>query len=736
MATASFDSLFTGRGALLQTLQEQLQREHIVALNGPAGMGKTELARMYVARNAERYQWILWLNGMTFTTLLATLVEQARQIDLPTPYMQAQMPLVQSLRNWLLTHHDYLLVLDNANDPTLVQALFPARPAGHLLLLADQQVAENQPGFLAVTNLPIEESTQLVLHKAKALLPDSVAEAQRTAALELARELSGQPLALVVAAAYIQQNNYKISEYLKHYRDRGEGMNMQIEAIEIVCNLSLASLETRHPAAAQLLRTCAVLAPDNIPQELFQEKTRESESNNSPFQSFLEEISVPNDLWEILSAYALLTPGMLPRTQTLHQTLHTIVRNSIPAEEQQKLVEWVLLALHQQLPPITGEVLRDCLRYIPHIQQLAEHYEHQELILPQAAPVFTWAATVLYELADYQDALPLLEKSLAIWQHMLGEEHPTTLTTMHNLASLYEKQKVYDRAEEMFQHVLAMRKRVLGDEHTDTVLTLNNLAYLYVVQGKKHEAKELYQQALPLCKRALEPLHPVTGSILYHLALLYTEQGNLAEAEQLLREACTFWEQTKGAECLETARVLHKLALVYLGLEKWQRAEILYRRVRRMYEKHLGEGHPDTIQCLEQGAFLSLVQNNLTEAQQTVRRILKIRKRQARGADTPDTALALSSLAGMYIGMGKPQKAETLLQRAIEIGEVSPELGAPATIMNLVSLAIASVAQEKQDQAISLLQQARALCDETPDSMRPQMAFLREFCEGLLQELK
>jgi hypothetical protein len=63
-----------------------------------------------------------------------------------------------------------------------------------------------------------------------------------------------------------------------------------------------------------------------------------------------------------------------------------------------------------------------------------------------------------------------METSLRV----LGQEHPSTLTSMANLASAYRDQGRWKEAEEL--EVTKIRKRVLGQKHPDTLTSMADLA--------------------------------------------------------------------------------------------------------------------------------------------------------------------------------------------------------------------------------------------------------------------
>ena len=60
----------------------------------------------------------------------------------------------------------------------------------------------------------------------------------------------------------------------------------------------------------------------------------------------------------------------------------------------------------------------------------------------------------------------------------LGVSHANTLSSMNNLAVLYESQGKYDQAEPLLVECLELRKAI-GVSHPDTLVSMNNLAGLY-----------------------------------------------------------------------------------------------------------------------------------------------------------------------------------------------------------------------------------------------------------------
>jgi hypothetical protein len=60
---------------------------------------------------------------------------------------------------------------------------------------------------------------------------------------------------------------------------------------------------------------------------------------------------------------------------------------------------------------------------------------------------------------------------------VVGPVHPSTLTSIANLASMYVNQGRWKEVEDLEVQVVEMRKRVLGPEHPDTLTSMNCLAF-------------------------------------------------------------------------------------------------------------------------------------------------------------------------------------------------------------------------------------------------------------------
>ena len=108
----------------------------------------------------------------------------------------------------------------------------------------------------------------------------------------------------------------------------------------------------------------------------------------------------------------------------------------------------------------------------------------------------------LYSQGKYAEATPLALEALKIRRETLGNKHPSTATSINNLALLYSDQAQYAKAESLFIESLKISREVSGNKHPSTALSINNLAGLYSDQAQYAKAEPLYLEALKIKSEA------------------------------------------------------------------------------------------------------------------------------------------------------------------------------------------------------------------------------------------
>lgn len=322
---------------------------------------------------------------------------------------------------------------------------------------------------------------------------------------------------------------------------------------------------------------------------------------------------------------------------------------------------------------------------------------------------------------QYNQAIPLAERAVALREKSLGAGHPDTTNSLNSLAELYYYTGDYAQAEPLYRRVLVIREKTLGAEHSDTAAPLNGLAALYDDKGDYAQAEPLYRRALIIFEQTLGAEHPDTATVLNNLALLYKNKSDYAQAEPLYRRALAICEKTLGAEHADTAISLNNLAALLRDKGDHAQAEPLYRRALAVREKTLGTEHPETANTLNNLAALYDDKGNYAQAELFYRRALAIWERML-GADHPSTATALNNFATHYHAKGDYTQAEPLYHRALTIRVKTLGAEHPDTANSLNTLA--ALYQDKGDyaQAGALYRRALAIREKTLGAQHPSTA--------------
>ncbi|MFH1220671.1 MAG: CHAT domain-containing tetratricopeptide repeat protein [Candidatus Eisenbacteria bacterium] len=148
-------------------------------------------------------------------------------------------------------------------------------------------------------------------------------------------------------------------------------------------------------------------------------------------------------------------------------------------------------------------------------------------------------ASLYYVQGRYSEAEPLYKHALAIFEKVLGPDHPNVAHCLNNLAVLYYAQSRYSEAQPLYKRALAIFDEALGPEHPDVAGSLNNLASLYRDQGRYSEAEPLYERSLAIWEKALGPDHPDVALSLESFSDFSRQQGEHTKALELARRACS-----------------------------------------------------------------------------------------------------------------------------------------------------------------------------------------------------
>ncbi|MGH3378291.1 MAG: tetratricopeptide repeat protein [Actinoallomurus sp.] len=695
-------------------------------LHGLGGGGKSSVALEVAYRLQDREVEVWWVPATDADRVTMGMLVLARRLGLTDAQIGHRDVADLVWQRLAARDEPWLLVFDNADDPNVltVDGAPPADGTGWLRPL------RSPAGMVVVTSRHGHQSDWggwCHLHDVGMLSPAEGAQVlidgagsgagDRTEAEALARRLGGLPLALRLAASYLDQTRQTPTVFadaggirtFAQYEAAVDDQRFEVifpaqhavrlsdrqarQMIGRTWDLSLDLLERRGVAEARpLLRLLACLADAPVPHELLLRPSSLAASELFPAPM------TGGRVWTALRALAGAGLVDLPERSRQAATrrdhvpvlgVHPLVRDtSQPVEDRQRYASAVatLLAaavrseesglpeqparwpVWQVLVPHALEVL-DLLDGVPGAGEDAWRDATQAAYMGARH----LAATGAYGQAEaaYGDVLRARER-------VLGADHPDTLNARYGLARMAAARGRYDDAEAAYRQVLNARERVLGADHPDTLNARYGLARIAAAQGRYAEAEAAYREVLAAEERVLGADHPDTLRARYGIARMVGDQGRYEEAEAIYRALLAVQENLPKADPIGVATpggldvtASAAAADVTAGSAgsaagsgaraatdaAVEAAKTVYREVLAVEERVLGTDRPDRLTTRYAIARMAAAQGRYDLAEVAYREVLAVEE-TALGADHPDTLTTRHWIARMANALGRREEAE------------------------------------------------------------------------------
>lgn len=675
---------FTGREVILQHLQQALvsgenrDSGRMRVISGLGGIGKTQTALEFAYRYTDEYDAVLWVRASSRETLNADFASLAKTLQLPDKEKLNQFQAIEAVKNWLLNHDRWLLIFDNVDAMAMVFKILPRRYSGAILLTTRFQDADPHIKSLEMEKMSQSEGVTFLLrrtsHHENENDQKNLSMSERDALATIWEMMGGLPLALDQAGAYIKTVRCSFQEYVALYRqhrqdfliERGGHIPEHPEAVATTWDISFQRIERENPTAAELLRFCAFLAPDAIPEKLLAWGIA---SCTARLQQLAVSDKSLKDTIRTLHSYSLIQREPTTQTLLLHRLVQVVLRDTMPPEVRTAWTMRVIRILNTAFPQAPFQEWERCGQLLSHVQVCAVGIEHEAIpIQLEATALFDRTGSYLREQGQYAEAESLLRLALTIRKRHLRTDDLAVAISLSNLAGLYFYQDKYQQATSLVEQALAIRQQRLGAEHPETIESLKHLALLYLRQEQYEQAEPLLLRSLSISKRETGYESLSTANKMSNLALLYLAQERYDDAESLLKRAFSIMKRTLGTEHPETARAIENLAFLFMKQGRYKRAEVLFYRAMSIHAHLSGVESPDVAYPLYGLAELYRLQKHYELSEALHQRTYAIRQR-CLGEKHLDTAESLQGLADLYREWTRYEQAAPLYRQALTIRE-------------------------------------------------------------------
>jgi serine/threonine-protein kinase len=319
------------------------------------------------------------------------------------------------------------------------------------------------------------------------------------------------------------------------------------------------------------------------------------------------------------------------------------------------------------------------------------------------ASMLALLGSVYLELGVFDKAEPLLTRSLALREKLLGKEHTEVAESLYWLARMKSARGDYRGALSLSERGARIREAngensALAEILSQVGITLKNL-------GRPGEGQPLLQRAVAIEERVGGPnLH----KWLSNLAAIEIDLGNFETARKLLERALEIGVRAEGKVGVQVDVTMLNLASVLSAQEEYARALPLFEQALAMDEKAYGKVNGANCYNLGEMGILYLGMKDYGRAREYLDRSLEV-CRAALGPEHPGQAAPLTYSGLLQLAEGKPREALLLFERALALRRKTQSEDSDDIADNLTDIADAKAALEGPVAAEPILRRALAM---------------------------
>jgi tetratricopeptide (TPR) repeat protein len=585
------NAYFTGREILLDSMRDQHRHDPNapLVLFGLGGVGKTQLAREYVERNAGDYSVIWWVPANQVEQARRSLVTLAQRLKLPLR-RNAELTIAGLLSHLESQRLSFLLVFDGVEDED-IRRLIPSIGGNVIVTTRDPAWAHDSANFgIEVLDFDMAETIQF-LRKRDSGMTGSLAA-------ELTRSLGQLPLALEQFVALRLASGLSWEELVSGL----EGPELFSAAtaepthyphtVAVSLQLALGQLRSANPSAVQVFALFAWFGPEPVSVPLL----RLGAGADIP-QGLQRTLGNPIQLRQAvqdINRYGLGRLHTEEQRLEVQPMVRLVLRHSLPAEERERAllsVQAILTAADQGWP--------DDLAVLEMHRAMAPHVLPANLIAsrrPESVRAVHHQIRYRYLLGDYEDARRLGEAAVTTWRDpaFLGPDHERVLLATREWANALRSLGMYSQARDLTADAMGQLRDnpQYGEDHP------------YALDMARSHAADLriggeYQRALDL-DRATHDRHvrrygedsERTLASRHNLAVGLRLLGDFRAAEAIDRHETALHRERRGNSDRKTLLSISAVAEDLFGLGRYREVLELQYPALDTAERVLRSGDP------------------------------------------------------------------------------------------------------------------------------------------------
>ncbi|KAL3661758.1 RxLR effector protein sfi4 [Phytophthora oleae] len=202
--------------------------------------------------------------------------------------------------------------------------------------------------------------------------------------------------------------------------------------------------------------------------------------------------------------------------------------------------------------------------------------------------------SVLIRARQYDEAIEVLEDSVAMVEKIYGDSHPSLGLSLRSLADAYMAKEEYKLAIKKYKTLRKHVKKGLGETHEAYIEASLRIAEGYKKLGNEKKNLKVLKDAVKAQGTEINGLTTGIAELYMELSTAHTAVGEIDDALRAAEMASAIFLQRDGEETLSYAFSLNALAGVKMRQKKVDEAVKLLEHAHKIAVKIYGDNDPIT----------------------------------------------------------------------------------------------------------------------------------------------
>ena len=284
-----------------------------------------------------------------------------------------------------------------------------------------------------------------------------------------------------------------------------------------------------------------------------------------------------------------------------------------------------------------------------------------------------WGLGVSYtSLLKLDKANEAFQESLKLKTKLLGPEDPGLVKLLLTIADLDDRQNRPLDAIPRLERALAISERKFGPESVETARVLASLGNIKGYAGQFDAALACLKRSLQISEKILPPTDSNIAAALHNLGSLYAGRGDYQQALPYLERGVELRQKSYRPEdaksALQFANALNNLGIAQLNGESFDKGIVTLQRSLSVVESAFGSASINLASTLTAVGAAYRRHGNFDHAQKFYKRALRILD-EAPAYMSRERVDAMNNFAEMLLDMGDDASALKLYKQSVELAE-------------------------------------------------------------------